>query len=603
MRLFNSFCSCALPDTPSCVQARQQAQLLQQVADGRREFTSVQEALRDARKGYDEAVSRLRELRKQEESVSARLLRVRTSAELSAAQRLAEGSELELRRTELVAAVSAAEVAVARAEERVNAEEHRVAEAEVVLSRKAEGVGAAAAAEQERIARQRTVADSRAAAEAALAARTAAKMEATAMTTLEETAEFEATLMDRLGTSTQIHNAAAARVAETAADRQAIRDAVEDMRVQQRNARVSAILSLKTNTERATSEIQTANARRAAANARKEAAHAAEYHALLDAGLNPYEVWRARERDAGTLRAQVEHERRVAEHKLVVAQKVIVEDEKSRRLEALARHEAEAAEAYNKSISRPVRDARVTAYMLAKTKDHTEFMDPTGRATRIEPSEVTALKPSAFGLGRLGAARPDIVEAIAARHDPADVQLDPRWIPKRAAIDGDDGVSKEDGSPAVLLSLAATSRAAAADVAAVHALDDTARGEDGDAHGASTGSLDATGARAKKYPQRQLSKYEQRLMAQARERQRTGIVKKQVAAGKEYKGTSKHKAMRRLTAQTHTRAYARRWRLEYPRNKQQVSLPCSHTPRRITFHPAAPFPLGRCRPWFSCGPR
>ena len=69
-------------------------------------------------------------------------------------------------------------------------------------------------------------------------------------------------------------------------------------RAHERAGRVSAVLSLKANTERAQSDVQAANARRAAARAARATTRDARAGDLLLDGQNPHEVFRVADRDA-----------------------------------------------------------------------------------------------------------------------------------------------------------------------------------------------------------------------------------------------------------------------------------------------------------------
>ena len=64
---------------------------------------------------------------------------------------------------------------------------------------------------------------------------------------------------------------------------------------------------------------------------------------------------------------------------------------------------------YLASLSRSVKDAKTADYISSRTVNGADVLDPTGRTFKIEPSQVTAIKPQGFGLGKT---RGDIVDKV-----------------------------------------------------------------------------------------------------------------------------------------------------------------------------------------------
>ena len=284
-----------------------------------------------------------------------------------------------------------------------------------------------------------------------------------------------------------------------------------------------------------------------------------ERERLVAQGLNPYRVFREKEEKA---RVEAQRTRLVnaqERKRLKIARRMVAEGKQIEAAHALEKEHEEHVEEYNRNLGRHAREARVTRYLREKTRAHTDMLDPTGHAHRIDPSEVTTIKDYTFGMGQMAKTRPDILEMVRSRKANAGVSFDPRRVPKIQASDGGedaeavralgstmgggDGVTAEElaagfgqsdqlrqpgselvgalgGAPAGAVSSAkatgagasSSSGAAAAAMAAAAAA--AAKGEEGAKLFGPFGQQHSTG---------QLSVYTQKMHAKAREKQRRNI--------------------------------------------------------------------------------
>ena len=502
--------------------------LLRDVEDGRRELSAAHERLRAARAEAVEKHLEVQALEAERAVAAAKVAALRDDTAMPAAERLARVARLKAQLELSDRALAAEQRRIAVVDKELAREEHATVGMEVALQKKIERLDAAHAADDARVARQRGAAAARVEAEGKSAdnlLRAMSNREAD-MARRDEAAALAATQTQ--ARTDELSGAARQRLASNQAQSAAIVAAARRAGTEALVGRANAVLSLRANLDNMSSETRAANSRRAAAAERKAADQRAEYSSLLEQGFNPYEVWRARERDVKVQRAIEEHEFAVAAARLEVTKKVVDEDFKSRYLDAEARAERDVQEEYKRSISRTVREANLSAYIMDKTIGHTDTMDPSGREFRVEPSQVTVVRPSGFGLGKIGLTRPDIVAKIAAKPDNRGVGPLAHWVPEELEPDGD-----EDGG----------GRAHFGDAPPQARADDN-EGLDLETEPQQQSRSDSSGGVApppvprprKKYVLRQQSVYEKRLMAQARERQRANVTSKQIVLGREYKG-------------------------------------------------------------------
>ena len=278
---------------------------------------------------------------------------------------------------------------------------------------------------------------------------------------------------------------------------------------------------------------------------------------ILAEGGNPYEVFRRRRLQSKADATRSELKQKVAESEMVIAQRMLDFAEYSRRKEEEeGRHEA-MERSYRKSLGRHVQEQRVREILVSKTIGNVDSIDPSGRSFRVEPSQVTVIKPHGFGLGGVSEGRGDIVDMVAAKPQNRGVKPDPRFVPKARAPPADlpraDGAGGGGGGAlggeAEARALLGPTDAAAPPGAALAAMN---LGPNGGG-GGSGGSGEAAGGRpedegseavsahggasgTKRFPPPQRSVLEERLLREARERHTRDIVQEQVVWGRTFTG-------------------------------------------------------------------
>jgi hypothetical protein len=303
----------------------------------------------------------------------------------------------------------------------------------------------------------------------------------------------------------------------------------EALRASALDAKLDAVLSLKGNLELVHAAINAGNDAGAAARVRRDAARAAEYATLAAAGLNPYEVWRARERDARAAAALARHEEGAETAQLAAVARVLAEDEAARGAEAAAVARREALDDVRRAKARGVVEARTAAYLQSRIVGGGDTLDPLGRAAargELFPSAVTLVRPPGWGTGAASAAgRLDVLAHAAGAPGMEGVVPYTAWVPRAEAAggsgDGDGDGGAGGPSPAV-------------DAGALPAAGDGGAGGAAALSRTRVVGLGASGRRA--YSLRPLSTYEARLAAAALARARAAIVKPQVAAGRAFSG-------------------------------------------------------------------
>ena len=483
------------------------ARLIRDVDEGRRELAILQARLTSTRNEANEKHFEMQALEQEKSENFARMEAAQNDMSLAAAERLTRVAKMKSALDLSEKAIAAERKKILAIDEQLSRDENHAVDMEVSLQKKIELLDSAFSADTARVQKQRALAEARAAAEVRSAdnvtqtllhrelekERKEADMIVSGQQTINVTSDLSASARERLRENQ------AASAAIVAASKRATQETLI--------GRANSVLSLKAHIEHSASEMKSSNARRRAAAQRKTLAQQDEYESLLEQGYNPYEVWRARERDEKVKRLVVEHEEAVAAARLKVTEKVVDEDFKTRYLDAEKRDEDNLAEEYKRSISRTVRQASQTAYIIDKTKSHEDTIDPSGKQFRVEPSAVTVLRPSGFGLGMVGIKRPDIIAKIASKPENFGVGPLAHWIPKELEPNGEDDGADNDED------------------------EEESVNEEIDDYGETI----VRGPK-KKYVLREQSVYEKRLMAKARQRQKSNITQKQVVLGKEYKG-------------------------------------------------------------------
>lgn len=494
-----------MPDRPS--------RLLQTALEERSIFSEAASRLSQLRAEHTSAHERVHTLSVERARVEALLADAETGAALRTqhVQRSVEAGRLRATLDAVVSAHAAAERKADELETALHAAEHHVADLEVRVARTGEAVPIARAAVADVAAKARVVAAVRIEAEsdgaAALVAAVTKRREE-AKTAATAAAEYAVTTLAATRAARAEWSGTATRQSELSASLVAQGQEFSDARVE---SRLDAILSLKSNIELVHDHINANNSRAEGARLRRDDARAAEYAQLLAQGLNPFEVWRARERDARAAAAHEKHEEEVELSQLALVGRVLAANEKDVRAELQKTISEEDADDVRRKKHRGIREARTAAYIMARTTTGDDTMDPLGRG--LYPSATTFVKPPAWGTGRAAAAnRLDILALEAQRPGMEGVAPVESFLPRQRSS------SADEAALATLLEPSAQDTVPKArPLARTHVV---GQGPSGD----------------KQFALRPLSVYEQRLMAAARARQRAAVTITQVAAGKTFSG-------------------------------------------------------------------
>lgn len=164
--------------------------------------------------------------------------------------------------------------------------------------------------------------------------------------------------------------------------------------------RLEAVLQLKTdqNHSRAIVASQAEKKARKVEAARQQLEQ--EKASMLAKGLNPYVEFRKKEFAAEGRAREQKMKDAVEQNKAALAERLIKEEE-SRRVEEAAEIKAKAYEKKHRDEQgRHVVEERNQHYITSVTTGGREVLDPTGRASRVDPSQVTDVPDLSFGLGK-----------------------------------------------------------------------------------------------------------------------------------------------------------------------------------------------------------
>jgi len=256
------------------------------------------------------------------------------------------------------------------------------------------------------------------------------------------------------------------------------------------------LLTLKGSIDKVNRQVRTAHEARQKKQANLKMEQSKRFNELLEAGLNPHEVYRREE-----MQADKEHQRQelAAKQQLrseKLLEQMMEEDKRYKKTQEEEKVKRRHAESFQAQKGNKVEEKRVAAYIRKMTIGSVDVLDPTGTAIRIDPSRVTMQRTSAFGLGR---ARPQEIEN-AERDLAAAKSRAAKWRPPRGK---DDAESLPDFDPPE---------------------------SDGLGGGASEASPDG------KLWVPSLTKLEEQYLAAARERQKANMTSVQRCWGREFKG-------------------------------------------------------------------
>jgi len=204
----------------------------------------------------------------------------------------------------------------------------------------------------------------------------------------------------QLEATARLNKAAKERVRQTTGQQKEVVKKLEAARETHLADRLEAVLELKANQNAARAEVATqAEKNRLKAKAAQDELER-EKASMLAKGLNPYTEFRKKEFAAEAASRERRMKQAVEQNKAQLAERLIKEEE-GRRVEEAAELKAKLYEKKHRDEQgRHVVEERVQEYITSVTTGGREVLDPTGRASRVDPSQITDIPDLSFGLGK-----------------------------------------------------------------------------------------------------------------------------------------------------------------------------------------------------------
>ena len=162
--------------------------------------------------------------------------------------------------------------------------------------------------------------------------------------------------------------------------------------------RREAVLQLMADTNKAkmAAAKSSDNVRRKAEAATKQLED--EKEALLAKGINPYVEFRTREFREADQAKDKQLKDLVVMNKQKLANRLIIEEQGIFKEEAADQKARQYEKKHRDEQGRSITEEKNTAYIKSVMTGGYEVLDPTGRAPRVDPSQVTQIKDQSFGL-------------------------------------------------------------------------------------------------------------------------------------------------------------------------------------------------------------
>ena len=200
-------------------------------------------------------------------------------------------------------------------------------------------------------------------------------------------------------TARALHKTSTQRITTTSMITNASKKFMEEARLVDHENRIQVALELKANTDAISAALKGKNERSAILRRKKEQAEKEEFGTILKLGGNPYVEFKRRDvKKKAAIDEAKEHER-IRKQEADLADKMVKDDDYNRKKEACDKRQKEYEGAYRGEQGREIIEARNRRYLMKKTTNKTDLIDPTRRIFNIEPSQVTTIKDASFGLG------------------------------------------------------------------------------------------------------------------------------------------------------------------------------------------------------------
>jgi hypothetical protein len=340
------------------------------------------------------------------------------------------------------------------------------------------------------------------------------------------------------------HKQVANRVKETTRVAEDSKQYMEEARLINHENRVAATLELKANTDASTAGMRGANEKAKIKEHKKRVSEKKEFDEILKMGGNPYVVFKKREMEKKGKQEEKREKEKVRLQQASLASKMVKEDDYNRKKEEHERMEKEYESSYRNEQGKEVIEKRNRDYLISKTTNKTDLIDPTGKIFKIEPSQVTTVQDASFGLGynprKDRNQLQDVIDMVSKKYPDSGLGEFARLVPKEVKVaesldDEDKGGGGLDGlvSPKAI--------PPGRDVGGMNrtGLEDEDADEDEVDDFVSRATTPA-GDETKKFEKPKRSVFEQNALAKAQtlQKQRLNEGTPQVAGGRVFKGTA-----------------------------------------------------------------
>jgi hypothetical protein len=213
----------------------------------------------------------------------------------------------------------------------------------------------------------------------------------------KQLAEYQATQAE---ITKRLNKEARKKVAEDNFRTKTLTATVKDLNDQKEKNRIEAVLELKTNVDAVRAEVATLAEKhvRKIEKAKKQLED--EKESMLAQGLNPYVEFRKKEIEEEAAARERRMKAAIEKNKADLAAQM-EKEHKFLDKQAKAKRQAEKYEKEHRdSLGRHVIEERNRAFIESKTSAHTEVLDPSGKAARVDPSQITDIADFSFGLGK-----------------------------------------------------------------------------------------------------------------------------------------------------------------------------------------------------------
>jgi hypothetical protein len=296
--------------------------------------------------------------------------------------------------------------------------------------------------------------------------------------------------------------------------------------------RVNALNELQNNIEKIKSNVKAVNEKRTKKRRKAENNLKEELEQLARQGGNPYEIVRERQERERVAKHVHKVKKQMTENMDKIHKRLQLEQMRENQREKKEESQKKHLKSFREEVGQRAKEEKVASYIRSRHVNGEEMIDPLGREAHIHPSKLMIVKDWKFGLGDTHSRNPQYMSKIQEQY-PSEAH-NPRAVP---VIDDEEDSEESDTDNNFNMTSTLTKQKKKP----VKNEDDESDEEY--AQPEMEGLWDKKAATTSKaqskkdsYQLRELSKLEKQYQAQALERARNNIIKKQVVWGKEFTG-------------------------------------------------------------------